>query len=355
MPDPPVNINGTAANAVVLQLFHVTVCCSGDSVARRIAGGAPDRPARGTDVMCARSDQPIMPSDRKRSGGAAISSMIRKVEAGFPKKIMLHQKVSAPTDSIETIGAVVVGRRERSKEACMPYTFTLTATIPATPVEIYEAWLDSIGHSEMTGGEATMSEEVGAEVTAWDGYISGRNLELVPGERIVQSWRTTEFGDGDEDSIITVVLQGVDDGTLLTLEHSNVPDQHRSYEEGGWQSNYFEPMVAYFSEIKADIAEPTPYRTPSTTVPKKAAKPRARSGSKNAAGNKKTAGTKPAAKKRAGAARRTASAGAAKRAAPRAKSAPKKKPAKGKAKARASAARPRAKSSARRTAPRRRR
>jgi uncharacterized protein YndB with AHSA1/START domain len=30
----------------------------------------------------------------------------------------------------------------------MPYTFTLTATIPASPEEIYRAWLHSIGHSE---------------------------------------------------------------------------------------------------------------------------------------------------------------------------------------------------------------
>jgi uncharacterized protein YndB with AHSA1/START domain len=226
----------------------------------------------------------------------------------------------------------------------MPYTFTLTATIPATPVEIFEAWLDSIGHSEMTGGEATMSDEVGAEVTAWDGYIGGRNLELVPGERIVQSWRTTEFADEDQDSIITVVLQEVDEGTLLTLEHRNVPDAHRSYEEGGWQSNYFEPMVAYFSEIKGDIAEPAPYQTPATSAPKKPAKPPARSG------GKKTARKKTAAKKSAGGARRTASARGAKRAAPPAKAAPKKKQGKGKAKAPAAAARTRAKSTARKTA-----
>ena len=77
----------------------------------------------------------------------------------------------------------------------MPYTFTLTTTIPASPEEIYQAWLDSLGHSEMTGGAATMSDQIGAAVSAWDGYISGRNLELVPGERIVQSWRTTEFAD----------------------------------------------------------------------------------------------------------------------------------------------------------------
>jgi hypothetical protein len=34
---------------------------------------------------------------------------------------------------------------------------------------------------------------------------------------------------------------------MLTLVHSDVPDGQRSYEEGGWQHNYFEPMTAYFS------------------------------------------------------------------------------------------------------------
>ena len=121
----------------------------------------------------------------------------------------------------------------------MPYAFTLTASIPATPEEIYEAWLDSLAHSEMTGGEANMSDQIGADVSAWDGYISGRNLELIPGERIVQSWRTTEFDDEDEDLGVTVVLERVGSETLLTLEHSNVPDGHRSYEEDGWEFELF--------------------------------------------------------------------------------------------------------------------
>jgi len=132
----------------------------------------------------------------------------------------------------------------------MPYAFTLTTTVPASAQEIYEAWLDSLAHSEMTGSEAVMSDEVGAEVAAWDGYITGRNLELVPGERIVQSWRTTEFEDEHEDSILTVTLEEVEDGTLLTLVHSQVPDDQTSYEEGGWQEHYFEPMKAYFAERK---------------------------------------------------------------------------------------------------------
>ncbi len=79
----------------------------------------------------------------------------------------------------------------------MGYTFTLSEIIPAPPAAIYDAWVNSRAHSAMTGSKATQSPRVGANVSAWDGYISGTNLELVPGKRIVQSWRTTKFTDAD--------------------------------------------------------------------------------------------------------------------------------------------------------------
>jgi uncharacterized protein YndB with AHSA1/START domain len=154
----------------------------------------------------------------------------------------------------------------------MPYSYTLSAVIPASRAEIYRAWLDSIAHSEMTGGEATMSDEVGADISAWDGYITGRNLELVPGERIVQSWRTTEFDDDFDDSIVTILLQETEGGTLLTLEHRNVPDEYKSYEESGWQSHYFEPMIVYFGKPKEeDLVEPEPEAAPPVSAPAPAA------------------------------------------------------------------------------------
>ena len=73
-------------------------------------------------------------------------------------------------------------------------------------------------------------------------------MELVPGERIVQSWRTQDFTDEHEDSIITVTLEEVAEGTLLTLVHSNVPKEQTSYERGGWQEHYFDPMQEYFAK-----------------------------------------------------------------------------------------------------------
>ena len=75
----------------------------------------------------------------------------------------------------------------------MTYDFRLSRDLPATPQAVYDAWLDSAAHSAMTGSKAKIGNSVGERYTAWDGYIAGKTLELAPGRRIVQSWRTTEF------------------------------------------------------------------------------------------------------------------------------------------------------------------
>lgn len=67
----------------------------------------------------------------------------------------------------------------------MRQKFTVSEIIPASPEAIYDAWLDSKAHGAMTGSKAKASAKVGAKFSAWDGYIEGTNLELVPGERIV--------------------------------------------------------------------------------------------------------------------------------------------------------------------------
>ncbi len=132
----------------------------------------------------------------------------------------------------------------------MTYDYKLTCDLPAEPETVYAAWLDSKTHGEMTGAAAAVAAAVGAPFTAWDGYIHGRTLELVPGRRIVQSWRTSEFAASDPDSKIVVELEPTASGTRLTLAHSRVPDGQTSYEESGWRDFYFEPMKAYFERAK---------------------------------------------------------------------------------------------------------
>jgi activator of HSP90 ATPase len=129
----------------------------------------------------------------------------------------------------------------------MSYEYELTDVLPASPDDVYRAWLSSEEHGAMTGGSATIDPKVGGAFSAWDGYITGRTLALEPGRRIVQSWRTSEFADSDPDSEIEVLLAPVEGGTKLTLRHRNVPEDQPDYEHKGWQENYFDPMKEYFS------------------------------------------------------------------------------------------------------------
>ncbi len=129
----------------------------------------------------------------------------------------------------------------------MSYSFEVSGTVPATPTEVYDAWLDGRAHAEMTGSAANASPVMGATFSAWDGYITGRNVALERPGRIVQSWRTSEFKSSDGDSHIEVVLAAVKGGTRITIRHSGVPDGQTGYERGGWEQSYFKPMKAYFS------------------------------------------------------------------------------------------------------------
>jgi len=127
----------------------------------------------------------------------------------------------------------------------MAIEFVVSALIPASPEEIYQAWLSSEGHTKMTGASASVSAEVGGEFEAWDGYIHGRNLELESDKRIVQAWRTTEFKDDESDSRIEITLEPVGNQTKVTLKHTRLPPHGGQYEQG-WVESYFEPMKEYF-------------------------------------------------------------------------------------------------------------
>lgn len=127
----------------------------------------------------------------------------------------------------------------------MKHSFEIKENFTVKPSVIYQSWLDSTGHSNMTGGLAHCSKQVGGEFTAWDGYISGKNKSLIQDKEIVQLWRTTEFEKHDEDSELKIMLRETEEGCALTLKHSNIPDGESDYKQG-WVDHYFSPMKDYF-------------------------------------------------------------------------------------------------------------
>jgi uncharacterized protein YndB with AHSA1/START domain len=129
-------------------------------------------------------------------------------------------------------------------------TLVQTVEVPAAPAYVYRAFLDSEQHSKITGGGAKIDARVGGKFTAWDGYISGTNLELVEGERIVQSWRTSEWPDDYDDSRLEITLApSPSGGTKLTMVHDNVPSSQAASLEQGWIDNYWEPLRKFFAAV----------------------------------------------------------------------------------------------------------
>ena len=125
--------------------------------------------------------------------------------------------------------------------------------LQASPSEVYHALLDPKKHSEFTGSKATGRAQVGAEFTAWDGYISGKNLELEKGKRIVQEWVTSEWPEGYPPSRLEFTLKEVDGKTELTMVHSDIPAEQKEELKQGWIDFYWEPLKKYFETRKKAV------------------------------------------------------------------------------------------------------
>jgi len=122
--------------------------------------------------------------------------------------------------------------------------------LPALPKEVYDALLDSKKQSEFTGSKATGKARVGAKFTAWDGYISGKNLEFEKGKRIVQEWVTTEWPEGYPPSRLEFTFKEIDGKTELTMVHSDIPTEQEEELKQGWMDYYWKPLKTYFEKRK---------------------------------------------------------------------------------------------------------
>lgn len=127
-------------------------------------------------------------------------------------------------------------------------TIKQEVVLPASPDELFEAFVDAGKHSAFTGSKATGQAKVGAKFTAWDGYISGKNLELEKGKRIVQEWKTTDWPEDQAPSRLELTFKKVREGTQILMIHSIVPADQADDIRQGWIDFYWNPLKQYFKK-----------------------------------------------------------------------------------------------------------
>ncbi len=117
----------------------------------------------------------------------------------------------------------------------------------ASPIRVYEALTDSKQFSLVTGGTPTeISKEEGGSFSCFGGMVTGRNIELVPNQRIVQAWRAGNW-DAGVYSIVKFDLKEQGSDTLLVFDHSGFPESQGEHLAAGWHENYWKLLEKYLT------------------------------------------------------------------------------------------------------------
>ena len=88
---------------------------------------------------------------------------------------------------------------------------------------------------------AEISREAGGAFKLFGGYITGRQVELVPNERIVQAWRAGGWNPGIY-SIAKFELVEQGSGTKIIFDHTGFPQGKAEVLASGWKAHYWEPL-----------------------------------------------------------------------------------------------------------------
>ena len=120
-------------------------------------------------------------------------------------------------------------------------TIRQTVTFKASPKEVYDVIMDSKKHRSLSGEKARISRKIGSKFTAWGPHISGINLVLKPGKRIVQAWRTKDWWP-DHYSIAIFDIEKAEGGSKLEFTQIGVPPDRYSGLYRGWIETYWNPM-----------------------------------------------------------------------------------------------------------------
>ena len=129
-------------------------------------------------------------------------------------------------------------------------TYRHSLALKPTPEQVYKALATSQGHAKLTGSPAKIAPKVGGLISAYDGYITGKNLELAPFSKIVQEWRGEEAGWPPKHfSKVTFALSPIPGGTKLNFTQEGIPESAYEDISQGWQDYYWQPLLKKFGAL----------------------------------------------------------------------------------------------------------
>ena len=113
---------------------------------------------------------------------------------------------------------------------------------------LYNTYVNAKEHSAAIGSSAKIQNKEGTKFSAWDSYITGKNLQLVKNKLIVQSWRESDWSKSDIDSTFILSFGQKGKDGIINMVHVNVPDKRAGGIKKGWNTYYWDLWKKYFAE-----------------------------------------------------------------------------------------------------------
>ena len=123
-------------------------------------------------------------------------------------------------------------------------TFKKIFRVNAEPSDVYSALTNPVTIEIWSGYPALMSDKPGDEFSLWEGDITGKILEAVENKKIVQEWY---FGEQVEKSIVTISITPERGDSVVTVEHTNIPDEDFENIAEGWREFYVGAIIDFFN------------------------------------------------------------------------------------------------------------
>jgi uncharacterized protein YndB with AHSA1/START domain len=125
------------------------------------------------------------------------------------------------------------------------------AIIDAAPEQVYAALTDGEKFAAATGQPARITDQEGEGFTLFGGRVEGRQLELVPCERVVQAWRFggahPEPWDAGVYSVVRFTLKPEGQATRFVIDHDGIPPEAEERIASGYPTFYQGPLAKYFA------------------------------------------------------------------------------------------------------------
>eukprot|EP00242_Pyramimonas_sp_CCMP2087_P011830 CAMPEP_0198202678 /NCGR_PEP_ID=MMETSP1445-20131203/5885_1 /TAXON_ID=36898 /ORGANISM="Pyramimonas sp., Strain CCMP2087" /LENGTH=348 /DNA_ID=CAMNT_0043873727 /DNA_START=632 /DNA_END=1678 /DNA_ORIENTATION=+ len=151
-----------------------------------------------------------------------------------------------PAASTPAAAAPAAPKAKKVNEEKGTRTLKMTEKFVCRAGDIYDVLTNQQRIMAFTKAPAEFEPAVGGKFSMFSGSVVGENVEMVPGEKLVQKWKFSNWG-ADKFSTVTITFKEPEPGnTIISLVQSGIPDEDEfgnhnvlDQTEHGWKNLIF--------------------------------------------------------------------------------------------------------------------